>query len=362
MHLPAARTRYVRKRSRSGRSHGRRGFTLLELVLATALSAALLILVASAINLYLLECDADRLRVEQAQLARAVLNMIAEDVRGAYVQQPQSFTSLSQAITAAAASGGNEDSEGGGGGGGGGQQGGGGGGQGGSGQQSGGGGGSGGSGGTSQSSAGGSSATAESDSIPPPGVTGLVNDVIVDIRRVPGPRERVPVQNGSPLSAVRSVRWFVREGRQVAATSLATTSMSPDEQLRVGGLVRQEVDHASRSLAQQAGKDLFADVPGQLVAPEIAAIEFRYFNGIEEFDQWDMAELQALPRAVSIHVWVRPPIVDADDAASSARSSNSLVGTQEYSLTVALPIVSETNQTDTSSGTQSSTGSGGGSR
>ena len=50
---------------------GRPGFTLFELILAIALAATLLALIGTAINLYLMRVDADRTRVEEAQLARA---------------------------------------------------------------------------------------------------------------------------------------------------------------------------------------------------------------------------------------------------------------------------------------------------
>src|SRR5438552_2139751 len=51
----------------------RPGFTLFELILAIGLSSALLALIGTAINLYLVRVDASRSRVEEAQLARTVL-------------------------------------------------------------------------------------------------------------------------------------------------------------------------------------------------------------------------------------------------------------------------------------------------
>src|SRR3954468_8310980 len=70
----------------------RTAFTLFELILAVALSAILLTLVGTAINLYLMRIDADRTRVEEAQLARSVLSMIADDIRAASIYKPQDAT------------------------------------------------------------------------------------------------------------------------------------------------------------------------------------------------------------------------------------------------------------------------------
>jgi hypothetical protein len=334
----------------------------MEVVVAVALSAALLILVAATINLYLLESDSDRMRVEQAQLARAVLDMIADDVRNTYVHQPLQLTTLASQIQSAAASGGEDGEEGGGGAGGGGDGSGGGGAAGGGGGTGGGGGGGGAGGGTSQTG-GTTGATAAEDLTPMPGVYGLVDELTVDIQRIPGIRQRNPIENGQQLrSAVRSVHWFIRAGERVPATSLATTALRPDDQLRIAGLVRQEIDRTARVLTQLSGGDLLTDAPAILVAPEVTQIELRYFSGIEWLDRWDMVETQALPRAVEIRIWIEPPtVVDIDDGEiqETLGPNNGLL---EFSLTVDLPMVSEpvdTTATGTSATGTSTTGGGG---
>ena len=66
------------RRPRLGRpTHG---FTLFEVILSIAL-AAVLTLIGTAINLYLEQIDSGRTRVEEAQLARSILSMIADDIR-----------------------------------------------------------------------------------------------------------------------------------------------------------------------------------------------------------------------------------------------------------------------------------------
>ena len=81
---------------RNPQSSRRPAFTLFELILAIALSATLLVLIGTAINLYLLRVDASRTEVEQSQLARNVLAMIAADIRATTVYQTQDISAIAQ--------------------------------------------------------------------------------------------------------------------------------------------------------------------------------------------------------------------------------------------------------------------------
>ncbi|MCA9267983.1 MAG: hypothetical protein KDA41_05905, partial [Planctomycetales bacterium] len=61
----------------------RRGVTLLELVLALGLAAVVMAAIAYGIRLQLRAVDTRRTRVEESQLARALLKMIGDDLRSA---------------------------------------------------------------------------------------------------------------------------------------------------------------------------------------------------------------------------------------------------------------------------------------
>lgn len=105
----------------------RRGMTLLELILALALSALVLMAIGMAIELHFRMFDVRRTNVEEAQLARAVLRHIADDLRSAVQYEPVDLSGL-EAVTAnttAAAGAINSGLQGGGGGSGGGSSGGG---------------------------------------------------------------------------------------------------------------------------------------------------------------------------------------------------------------------------------------------
>jgi len=63
------------------RSVRRRGFTLLEVFLTLVISAVLIAAITSALNIHLRITESGRTEVEQAQLARALLGRIADDLR-----------------------------------------------------------------------------------------------------------------------------------------------------------------------------------------------------------------------------------------------------------------------------------------
>ena len=67
--------------TRAGGRRSRRGYTLLELLLALALSSLVIYSILWAIQLHLRSLDVRRTSIEEAQLARAVMRMISDDLR-----------------------------------------------------------------------------------------------------------------------------------------------------------------------------------------------------------------------------------------------------------------------------------------
>src|SRR5262245_39358193 len=74
----------------------RGGFTLFEVILAIALAAVLLTLIGTSINLYLVQVDSGRTRVEEAQLARSILSIICDDIHATTVYKPQDTSAIAQ--------------------------------------------------------------------------------------------------------------------------------------------------------------------------------------------------------------------------------------------------------------------------
>ena len=245
----------------------RPAFTLFELLLAIALSATLLILIGTAINLYLLRVDTGRTEVEESQLARNILAMIAADIRATSVYQTQDISAIAQLAAAAATF--DADSI----------------------DKS----------GTFQASAfktlsslqtkGTLQATNGQSSSSSSGAPAqihpaiqaavaqaaatradrhgarpqrLVEEIDLDVNHLPRPEELFPPgqqptatsSRSSSVSAAarptdaRTVHYFIRQGNAMDPSDIAATSLSGTAQQQAGGLVRQTIDQAVRAMAE----------------------------------------------------------------------------------------------------------------
>ena len=83
----------------------RPGLTLLELMLALTLTAIVLVAISMAIDLHLRVLQSRRDHVERIQLARAVLGVIATDLRSTVQQNTTDFSALASMASAALSSG-----------------------------------------------------------------------------------------------------------------------------------------------------------------------------------------------------------------------------------------------------------------
>lgn len=344
-------------------------FTLLEVVLALALAGALLATLATAIYLHLNVIGTTRTGIEEAQLARTVLRRISDDLRGAIRLPEKSDAGLAGLLSASAnaaasqatgGSGGSASSTGGSGSGaassgnrasGGGQA---------TGSQGAGGGrtpgntqsGSGGatsSGGrsTSTSAASGSggsqtsSEAADSDVVinSVAGVYGNQYELQVDMGRLPRWDEFGGVAqaaDGTPVASpphdVRTVSYFV-----AGAAGSSITAGGPAAGAAVSsGLMRREIQRAAGLWAAEQG-DLDAyQTTDSLLAPEVAAVEFAYFNGTEWLSEWDSEELGGLPMAIDVRIMLATDAATRNPA-SATSAARSETGTTMYRLLVHLP-------------------------
>jgi hypothetical protein len=333
-------------------------FTLFEVIIAITLSVTLLALIGTTINLFLTRIDASRNEVEEAQLARSVLTMIANDIRGTTIYKPQDTSSLTAlaVITAAfdvdsidkpktaggtsSASGASttqtakKTSS------------------------------SGSSSSGSSGSSSNSSSSGASDSLQL-GLNGTPTEVYIDVSRLPNMEElfgsATGYTNASVMPAaqstttttatvrpsdIKSVRYYVREGAALDPSD-SVSALSPEAQASGGGLVRQEIDRAARTWADQSGNQSLLESGQVLIAPEVTSIEFSYFDGSQTTDMWDMAELKSLPKAIEVRIWITPP-------GETATADGSESGGHEYRQTVFLPMASLTSASSTGTSTTSS--------
>jgi prepilin-type N-terminal cleavage/methylation domain-containing protein len=378
----------------------RSGFSLLELLLALALTAVVSILIGGLVQLFLVNETRGRDSVRQAQMARAILNMIAEDVRTTVRYYPYDTSGLDQmlgnamnnatggalgALTGAAGggatggagagaggagAGGNPGSSGtsnppaGGAGGNSGANGNTGGGSGagsatGAGGMSGGlgGGAAGGMGASGSGSMAGAEGAVAGPTVIPPGIFGSASSLEVDVSRLPRPDEYV-IQPGNMNtgslgdmpSDIKTVGYYVQAPRSdgvqdplASLTSQIATSSAGSTAGQSGGLVRRSLDRAVTQYAYEMGNSDQLIRTGEIIAPEVLGIDFSYFGANGWQTEWDSTSL-GLPSVVKVTI--------AMQRESSARTNplapgislstlnNSMIqeyGIELYSMNILIP-------------------------
>jgi len=307
-------------------------FTLLEVLLALSLSILLLTAVSMAINIHLRVVDAGRRDVEQAQLARAILHRIADDLRSAVRYSPQDYESMMPSAGATegadTSSGSDADST---------------------------------SGDTTTDE---ESSTTDADAgaataVPAmtPGLYGTQYEVEVDISRLPRIDQYQQLLNAGEgavtemVSDVKTVAYFVIGAGESNVGSLGVLSTTAE-----GGLVRREMDRAVTRYAAEQGTLNLADQPGELLAPEVALLEFRYYDGTQWVSEWDSASLGGLPLAVEVAIALVPDPALEDTVAAGSLFDVIGIEQENYSvyrllvqLPAALPPTESTMTEDTSS-------------
>jgi hypothetical protein len=326
-------------------------------MLALALSGLVLYAISFAVHLHLHTLDIRRTDVEEARLARSILQMIANDLRGTIPNHEVDFSGLEAMVTAAAATavegavgdalgdidlGAITGGSGGGGSGGGGS-------------------------GVSDGAADddfeiadetlddgepGSSNTvdlAAATSLPPePGLFGNMYQLQVDVSRVPRPDELLAYYNDVNTatfgelrdlpSDIKTVTYYVQMEGDVTGVE---DDFDANSQFISGGLVRRSLDRQVTQYAALNGNSAELFESGDLIRPEIVEIQFLYFDGFQLVPEWDSMEMGGLPLAVQVTLVIRPsrPIAPDSqrflDAEAYAMTSE---GFLVYQLLVHLPL------------------------
>ncbi len=315
-------------------THARRAFTLLEVLLALGLTLLVLMAVGMAVDFYLRGIETSRANVEEAQLARALLNRIADDLRCAVRYDPINAESLvlnsgdlggssppsdennPPEKDSGSGNGLNMNSQ-----------------------------------PKTSDSLGSDGSEAGTTGVPRvlPGLYGTRTELQIDISRLPRldqyTYDTMPVGESmliDRLSDVKTVTYFVLDGE-----SGVTASGQPRR-----GLVRGELDRAVSAYAAEQGSFEMMANEFEPIAPEVAAVEFEYFDGQEWLDSWDSQTQQGLPMMVRVTVYLYPSelrrggMAWASPEMGYAESDNFL----SYSLVVRLPSSEPTTNASGSSG------------
>ncbi|MGD0382276.1 MAG: hypothetical protein ABSA77_02065 [Thermoguttaceae bacterium] len=180
-----------------------------------------------------------------------------------------------------------------------------------------------------------------------PGLYGNANQLQVDISRLPRVDQYMAISNqsdagitnASQASDVKNVAYYVINGG--AASTPGTTNGSNV----LSGLVRREMSRAPGVYASQQGGQ-FPVTSDSLtpIAPEVQEIDFSYSDGTQWLDTWDSVSNGGLPVAVQISIVITP---------QHPRNTQNLQSNL-YRLLVSIPSAQPTSSTTSSTSSTSS--------
>jgi hypothetical protein len=334
-------------------------FTLLEVILAVALTAVIMVLIASAVDMHLRQLTTRRSGVEEAQLARAILRRIADDLRAVVVSRSSDEDLLGSMdeLMAGDEMGMEEEAM------------------------------------SFDSDVSAADELTDAGMLPEKlGIYGSAYELHIDVSRVPRYEEyELAMELGDYLSAgslgdVKTVSYFLLGGptgtygslygstyggsslgagsaayRGTAAYGTSSLGAGGIGGLGYGasgfgasgsnwqngsttenltGLARRVIDRSTIRFAQENGAWQWLDQQAELFAPEVVALEFAYFDGTQWLMEWDTELNGGLPVAVEILLVVS----SADDPQITATPltgtgiQSMQVGTEHlYRLVVQMP-------------------------
>jgi len=344
-------------RRNPAKPNARAGFTLLELMLSLALTSLILVAVGMALDLHMRSYRERRSVIEQAQLARTILRIVADDIRAAVNYEEPDLAGFEKMV-AGLSTGGGEVGD--------------------SAEIT---------GATDVGTSEAGSATSGSDdtdvasfedetalnsqdlaastTIPStPGIYGNQYELQIDVSRLPRVEEYHPLLSADPLAAmldvpsdVKTVTYYVQSAGMVTqdAGTLGTTgtgfssssSFGSESSLFAenpaeasGGLVRRELDRSVTQWAIESGNAMGLSQAGEVIAPEVVAIEFRYFDGLQWLTEWDMTLQASLPLAIEVMLAMRPYDSQwrpASENADAAIMTTAQEGLRYYRMIVHVP-------------------------
>jgi prepilin-type N-terminal cleavage/methylation domain-containing protein len=285
------------------------GFTLLELLLALALSVIFVGLLGTAFSFYATKLDARNMEVRRSMLAYSIVNMITDDLRAALYPPEFDPTSLENTLSMGSGGGGappgqGEDLS------------------------------AAGLADDSDSTIGDDPLAAGSGTVEPvetadlsagnaissrPGLLGNQSQIQFEVSRLPRIEEyqqMLAAQEPGALtdipSDIKTISYYVQgAGGQVRDPLQVDGLGNPNS--GTSGLVRRSLDRAITkwSLENGAMNNLMAS--GDLIAPEVVSLQFRYWDGLQWQLFWDSDQNGSLPLAIELTLTMRVQPADPND-------------------------------------------------
>lgn len=309
----------------------RKGFSLLELFLTLSMAVVLMTLVNSAFRFYAVEMDRSDEDMRQTMLAASVMQMIEDDLRGALHPEPLDTSALEELLarTAASLTGGQAPA--------------------------------GGDAGSSEES-GDSTMESEEESLDAlaatvavletPGLIGNQFQLQIDTSRLPRLEEYTVLLDANPAklldvpSDLKTVTYYVQEPgvAGIDDTVAGLTAEATGEASDAGGLVRRVLDRQAQNFAMVSGGMTSLQQTGDLLAPEVIAVEFSYWDGLVWQIEWNSDELGELPLAIKIQMQMSS---DPANATALTLPSEETLRTFEHIIRLPMARVIEEETEDT---------------
>ena len=303
---PSARTISAKQES----CHARSAYTLLEVILALALTTVILGLIGMAVYVHLGVADKSRGQVEEARLARTLLQRIAEDLRNTvpYTSGTSSTSSSSGTSTTSG----------------------------------------------SQAAAGTSTTSdspATSDAAVPSGIYGFSRCLQMDTSRRVRPLGMAMSAEGdnSQAIALGDVKTVIYSLGDPGTT---TPTERGDSQ---GGLYRRELDRPEYVCAIQQGQTDLLTQDTTVLASEVVDMQFTYYDGTTATDTWDSSVQGKLPSAIRVAIVLRRAVGKASPAGAAADHTTTAI----YDMLVDLPNSPVQSSQTASQSSQSPSSTGG---
>ena len=319
----------------SSRRRTNRGLTLLELLLALALTSLIMAVIAMSLDIYMRTLDRRQAIIEESQLARAILQQIANDLRSAVQVQTGDVEEGLAGLDGIDLAGGVGDLLG---------------------------------GDIAGDLLGGGDTGLEdllmeedmavtddlATSMIPPAVPGLYGNqyqLQMDISRLPRVEEYQRLMNLEDNFAltdipsdVKTITYYVQGQDMVSMESMAEELDVVEDDVRlINGLVRRNMDRAVTQFAADNGNTDALLNTGDVIAPEVVSIEFQYWDGLLWLPEWDSEVEESLPVAVEIRLYLKSARNNQSSSMLSAFSMGDDMdeletGTTMYRLVVRLPV------------------------
>jgi hypothetical protein len=141
-------------------------------------------------------------------------------------------------------------------------------------------------------------------------------------------------------SDVKTVTYFLASEESLVGSAPIGMTFGAAQASDTGigrGLMRSQVARAVTAWNEQAGYEQSNYENARLLADEVVALQFAYFDGLEWLPDWDSDAMGGLPKAVEILLTIQPTYALSDVALARAEAGGAVVPEQTYRLVIHLP-------------------------